>query len=58
MDQDDMVVFQSLLEFGAGDDLVIALPPGGAVVGVIDHYGLQFGVVVAQVNYEFGEPRL
>ena len=55
VDQDYVIVFQELLEFGAGDDVVVALAPGGSVVGVIDRDGLQFGVVVAEVNDDFGD---
>ncbi len=57
-DQDDVIFFQEFLEFWAGNDVVVALAPGGAVVGMIDGDGLQFGVVVTEVDDEFGDSGL
>src|SRR5450432_1006560 len=53
-DEDDVIGLQSLLEFGAGDDVIVALAPGCAVVGMIRCYSLEFGVVVAEVDDDFG----
>ena len=58
MDQHDVVVFQCLFEFGAGNDVVVALPPGGSVVGMIDGDGLHLGVVVSEVNDQLSEAGL
>ena len=58
MDEDDVVILERLLEFGAGDDFVVALPPGRAIVGMIDGHRLHFGVIVRQVDDEFSDSRL
>ena len=49
---------RELLEFGAGDHVIVALAPGGAVVGMIDRDRLHFGVVVREVDDDFGEAGL
>src|SRR5690349_13069338 len=53
-DEDDAVRRERLLELRARDDLIVALPPRGAVVGVVDHHRLQLGVVVAEVDDHLG----
>src|SRR5579872_3545169 len=54
VDQDYVIFFEELFEFGAGHYIVVALAPGGSVVEVIDGDGLEFGVVVGQVDDDFG----
>src|SRR5260370_18688155 len=55
LDEDNVIFFQGLLEFGAGDKIIVALPPGRTEVRGIQSYGLQFGIVIAEVNDHFGE---
>jgi hypothetical protein len=45
-------------EFGAGDNVIIALASGRSVVGMLYHHGLQLGIVVTEVNNHFGEAGL
>ena len=58
VNEDDMVVLDGLLELGAGDDVVVALPPGGSVVGMIDGDGLKLGIIVAEVDNQLPHARL
>src|SRR5205809_7837605 len=53
----DVVGFQGLAEFEAGDGLEVALAPGGAEIGVAGGDGLKFAVVVAEVNNHFVDSR-
>jgi hypothetical protein len=39
-DQDDVILIKELLEFWTRDGIVIPLPPGGAIVVVINHHSL------------------
>ena len=56
--QNDLVVLQRLLERRAGDDVVVALAPGGSVWLVVHRHRLQLGIVVAEVDDHLGEPGL
>lgn len=56
-DEGDVIVDKRLLEFGAGDDIEVALPPSCAVIGMVHGDGLKFGVVVAEVHDQFGDAR-
>src|SRR5438552_1256906 len=40
LDEHDVIFFQGLLEFGAGDKIIVALPPGRTVVRVIQSHSL------------------
>ena len=53
-----MVFAQCMPELFAGDDLIIALPPGGSKIRMVDHNGVQFAVVIAKVDDEFVRARL
>src|SRR3954463_8770610 len=45
-----VVILQGLLEFGAGDRVIVALSPSGTVLRMVGHHRLHFGVIVAEVN--------
>ena len=49
-DENHVVVFESFPECGANDEIVVALTPGRAIVGMVDGNGLQLGVVVSEVD--------
>lgn len=53
-----MIVQECFLELRTGYRVIVALPPGSSVVGVVDRDRLEFGVVVAKVNDDFGEAGL
>src|SRR6266568_4657069 len=55
LDEDDVIFLQRLLEFGAGDNIIVALPPGGAVVRVIQSYSLKLRIIMTEVDNYFGE---
>ena len=42
LDEDDMIFLDGLLEFRAGDKIIVALAPGGTEIRVIDGHGLKF----------------
>ena len=48
----------AVFELGAGNDVVVALAPSRAVVGMVDGDGLEFGVIVGEVDDEFGQSGL
>src|SRR5207249_10505128 len=55
LDEDDVIFFQGLFEFGTGDKIKVALTPRGAEVRVIQSYSLQFGIVMTEVDNHFAE---
>ena len=54
-DEDNVVIGERLLEFGARDRVVIPLAPRRSIVRMIDGDGQQFGVVVREVNNDLGD---
>ena len=53
-DELDVLFAEELAEFGAGEEIEVALAPGGAPGFAFAGCGTHFGVIVGQVNDEFG----
>src|SRR5258708_16208480 len=58
LDEDDVVLLQNFFELRAGHYFIVALTPCRAVVGVIQSYSLQLGIVMTEVDNHFRKARM
>ena len=57
-DELDVLFLEELAELGAGEEIEVSLAPGGAPGFAFAGCGTQFGIIVGEVNDEFGYARL
>src|SRR5207245_10504138 len=57
-DQLDVLLLKQLAELGAGEEIEIALTPGGAPSVALARGGFHFVIGEGEMDYEFGDARL
>jgi hypothetical protein len=57
-DQLDVLLLKQLAEFGAGEEIEVALAPGGAPSVTLTRGGFHFVIVEGDVDNEFGDARM